>query len=87
MRFGRNTHRRLAKTFPKPSPDEPSYLPQDEAPDKAEIRAKAQGDSLKSQVGEGYQKDEGIFADTARTLKNVMSGKRGEDAAAYGILS
>ena len=72
------------KNISKTKPGKPYYQPQDEAPDKAEIRAKAQGDYMKSQVGEGYQKDEGIFADTARTLENVMSGKRGKDAAAYG---
>lgn len=39
---------------------------------------------MKSQAGDKYQQDEGILADTVRTAKNVMVGKRGPEAMEYG---
>ena len=78
--YAAETRKNIAKT----KPGAPYYQPQDEAPDKAEIRAKAQGEYMKSQVGDKYQQDEGVLADTVRTVKNVMAGKRGPEAMAYG---
>ena len=74
------TRKNIAKT----KPGSPYYQPQDEAPDKAEIRAKAQGEYMKGESGDKYQQDEGILADTSRTLKNLMAGKRGREAMEYG---
>jgi len=78
--YAAETRKNIAKT----KPGAPYYQPQDEAPDKAEIRAKAQGEYMKSQAGEKYQQDEGVLADTVRTAKNVMAGKRGSEAMEYG---
>jgi hypothetical protein len=72
------------KNIAKVKPGAPYYQPQDEAPDKAEIRAKAQGDYMKKEAGDSYQKDEGLLADTGRTIKNLMAGKRGLEATEYG---
>jgi hypothetical protein len=73
------------KRVTKNKPGAPYYQPQDEASDKAQIRADAQGAYMKSQVGDDYQRDEGIFADTARSLKGVMQGKIGKNSVmTYG---
>lgn len=69
----------------KVKPGAPYYQPQDEAPDRALTRAKAQGEHVRRNSTSGdYQQDEGLFADTVRTVKNMMAGKRGRDAIAYG---
>ena len=68
----------------KVKPGAPYYQPEDEAPDRALTRAKAQADYMKNQSGADYQRDEGVLADTSRTIKNLMSGKRGTDAMEYG---
>lgn len=68
----------------KVAPGAPYYQPEDDASDRALTRARAQGEYLKKQAGENYQQDEGVFADTARTLKNVIAGKRGKEATEYG---
>jgi hypothetical protein len=72
------------KRVTKNKPGAPYYQPQDEAIDKAQIRADAQGAYMKSQAGDNYQRDEGFLADTGRTIKNLMTGKRGADAMEYG---
>jgi hypothetical protein len=68
----------------KVKPGAPYYQPEDDAPDRALTRAKAQADYMKSQSGADYQRDEGVLADTSRTIKNLMAGKRGTDAMEYG---
>ncbi len=69
----------------KVKPGAPYYQPiPDDASDRALTRAKAQGEYMKNQAGADYQRDEGVLADTSRTLKNLMSGKRGMDAMEYG---
>ena len=78
--YAAQTGKNIAKT----KPGAPYYQPQKEAPDKAEIRAKAQGEYVKNAAGDNYQQDEGILADTGRTLKNVLAGKRGDEAMEYG---
>ena len=79
--YASQTRKNVAKT----KPGAPYYQPQDEAPDKAEIRAKAQGNYMKSRVGDNYRRDEGVFADTARTLAGVMEGRVGKNAVVtYG---
>jgi hypothetical protein len=35
-------------------------------------------------TGMDPSQDEGMLSDTVRTVKNVMAGKRGRDAIAYG---
>ena len=69
----------------KVKPGAPYYQPiPDDASDRALTRAKAQGEYMKKQSGDDYQCDEGALADTSRTLKNLMAGKRGTDAMEYG---
>ena len=68
----------------KVKPGAPYYQPEDDAPDRALTRAKAQGEYMKKQAGDSYQRDEGVFADTVRTAKNLMAGKSGKDAMEYG---
>jgi hypothetical protein len=68
----------------KVKPGAPYYQPEDDAPDRALTRAKAQADYMKNQSGADYQRDEGVLADTSRTIKNLMAGKRGTDAMEYG---
>ena len=68
----------------KVKPGAPYYQPEDDAPDRALTRAKAQAAYMKKQSGDDYQRDEGVLADTSRTLKNLMAGKRGMDAMEYG---
>ena len=72
------------KRIVKNKPGSPYYQPQNEAPDKAQIRADAQGEYMKRQAGDKYQQDEGMGADTIRTFKNLMAGKRGLEAVEYG---
>jgi len=72
------------KRVTKNKPGAPYYQPQDEAIDKAQIRADAQGAYMKSQVGDNYQRDEGIGADAYRSVRNLMAGKRGLEAAEHG---
>ena len=72
------------ETIAKVKPGAPYYQPEDEAPDRALTRAKAQAEYMKNQSGADYQRDEGVLADTSRTLKNLVSGKRGTDAMEYG---
>jgi hypothetical protein len=72
------------KAIAKVKPGAPYYQPEDDAPDRALTRAKAQGEYMKKQSGDAYQRDEGVLADTSRTLKNLMAGKRGTDAMEYG---
>ena len=67
------------------APGAPYYQPEaGEAPDRALTRARAQGAFLKEQSGDTYQQNEGMLADTVRTAKNLMAGKRGGDAMEYG---
>jgi hypothetical protein len=67
------------------APGAPYYQPEtNEAPDRALTRARAQGEFLKAQSGDRYQQDEGVLADTARTVKNLMAGKLGRDAMEHG---
>ena len=69
----------------KNKPGAPYYQPDtNDAPDKAQIRADAQGEYMKRQAGDKYQQDEGMGADTIRTVKNLMAGKRGLEAVEYG---
>jgi len=68
----------------KVKPGAPYYQPEDDAPDRALTRAKAQAEYMKNQSGADYQRDEGVLADTSRTIKNLMAGKRGTDAMEYG---
>ena len=69
----------------KVKPGAPYYQPiPDDASDRALTRAKAQGEYMKNQAGDNYQRDEGVLADTSRTIKNLMAGKRGMDAMEYG---
>ena len=69
----------------KVKPGAPYYQPiPNEASDRALTRAKAQAEYVKKQSGDDYQRDEGVLADTSRTLKNLMAGKRGMDAMEYG---
>ena len=68
----------------KVKPGAPYYQPEDDAPDRALTRAKAQAEYMKNQSGADYQRDEGVLADTSRTIKNLMAGKRGMDAMEYG---
>jgi hypothetical protein len=68
----------------KVKPGAPYYQPEDDAPDRALTRAKAQAEYMKNQSGANYQRDEGMLADTSRTLKNLIAGKRGTDAMEYG---
>jgi hypothetical protein len=78
------------KAIAKVQPGAPYYQPNayegvsNEAPDVALVRAKAQGEYMKSQVGDNYQRDEGIFADTVRAARNLKAGKRGKDIIEYG---
>ena len=72
------------KAISKVKPGAPYYQPEDDAPDRALTRAKAQAEYMKKQSGDDYQRDEGALADTSRTLKNLMAGKRGTDAMEYG---
>ncbi len=72
------------KAISKVKPGAPYYQPEDDAPDRALTRAKAQAEYMKKQSGDDYQRDEGVLADTSRTLKNLMAGKRGTDAMEYG---
>ena len=72
------------KAIAKVKPGAPYYQPEDDAPDRALTRAKAQAEYMKKQSGDDYQRDEGVLADTSRTLKNLMAGKRGTDAMEYG---
>ena len=72
------------KAIAKVKPGAPYYQPEDEAPDRALTRAKAQAEYMKKQSGADYQRDEGVLADTSRTIKNLMAGKRGTDAMEYG---
>jgi|APGre2960657404_1045060.scaffolds.fasta_scaffold125197_2 hypothetical protein len=72
------------KAIAKVKPGAPYYQPEDDAPDRALTRAKAQAEYMKKQSGDDYQRDEGVLADTSRTLKNLMAGKRGMDAMEYG---
>jgi hypothetical protein len=78
--YASQTGKNIANT----KPGAPYYQPQNEAPDRAEIRAKAQGEYIKNAVGDKYQQDEGILADALRTFKNVQAGKRGNYAMEYG---
>lgn len=68
----------------KVKPGAPYYQPEDDAPDRALARAKAQGEYVKKMSGDDYQRDEGLLGDTSRTIKNLMAGKRGTDAMEYG---
>lgn len=69
----------------KVKPGSPYYQPiSDDASDRALTRAKAQAAYMKKQSGDDYQRDEGVLADTSRTLKNLMAGKRSTDAMEYG---
>lgn len=68
----------------KVKPGAPYYQPEDDAPDRALTRAKAQAEYMKNQSGADYQRDEGVLADTSRTIKNLMAGKRGTNAMEYG---
>ena len=72
------------KAIGKVKPGAPYYQPEDDAPDRALTRAKAQAEYMKNQSGADYQRDEGVLADTSRTIKNLMAGKRGTDAMEYG---
>jgi hypothetical protein len=74
------------KAIGKVKPGDPYYQPEDEAPNRALTRAKAQGEYIKnySNLGDNYQRDEGIFADTIRAVKNYRAGKRGRDVIEYG---
>ena len=72
------------KAIAKVKPGAPYYQPEDDAPDRALTRAKATAEYMKKQSGDDYQHDEGVLADTSRTLKNLMAGKRGTDAMEYG---
>jgi hypothetical protein len=73
------------KAISKVKPGAPYYQPiPDDASDRALTRAKAQGEYVKKQSGDDYQRDEGKLADTSRTLKNLVAGKRGMDAMEYG---
>jgi len=65
-------------------PGAPYYQPEDEASDRALTRARAQGEYMRNQSGGNYQRDEGLLADTGRTAKNLMAGKRGLAAMEYG---
>jgi hypothetical protein len=52
-----------------------------DTPDEAVVRAKGQGKYMAGEVGPlASKQDEGVLAPAARTLKNVMGGKRGEEA-------
>ena len=52
-----------------------------DTPDEAVARAKGQGKYMTGEVGSlSAKRDEGVLAPAARTLENVMAGKRGEDA-------
>ena len=69
----------------KVKPGAPYYQPiPDDASDRALTRAKAQGEYMKKQSGDDYQRDEGVLADTSRLIKNLKAGKRDEDAIEYG---
>jgi hypothetical protein len=69
----------------KVKPGAPYYQPvPDDTYDRALARAKAQGEYMKKQSGDNYQRDEGLLADTSRTIKNLIAGKRGKDAMEYG---
>ena len=73
------------KAIGKVKPGAPYYQPiPDEASDRALTRAKAQGEYMKKQSGDDYKRDEGVLADTSRLVKNLMAGKRDEDAIEYG---
>lgn len=66
------------------APGAPYYQPEDEEARRALTRAKAQGEYMRREAGPTYQQDEGFLADTVRTAKNVLAGKRGRDAIEYG---
>ena len=52
-----------------------------DTPDEAVVRAKGQGKYMAGEVGSlASKRDEGVLAPAARTLENVMAGKRGEEA-------
>ena len=69
----------------KVKPGAPYYQPiPDDAPDRALTRAKAQGEYMKKQSGDDYQRDEGVLADTSRLIKNLKAGKSDTDAMEYG---
>ena len=52
-----------------------------DTPDEAVARAKGQGKYMAGEVGSlASKRDEGVLAPAARTLENVMAGKRGEEA-------
>ena len=72
------------KAIAKVQPGAPYYQPEDDAPDRALTRAKAQGEYMKKQVGDSYQRDEGIFADTVRAVQHLNDGKRGRDIIENG---
>jgi len=69
----------------KVKPGAPYYQPiPNEASDRALTRAKAQGEYMKKQSGDDYQRDEGVLADTSRLIKNIRAGKSDEEAIEYG---
>ena len=69
----------------KVKPGAPYYQPiPNEASDRALTRAKAQGEYMKKQSGDDYQRDEGVLADTSRLIKNIRAGKSDEDAIEHG---
>jgi hypothetical protein len=72
------------KAIAKAKPGAPYYQPENDASDRALTRAKAQGEYVKQKSGDDYQRDEGVLADTSRTIKNLMAGKRGTEAMEYG---
>lgn len=76
-----DAQREDARKIGKVKPGAPYYQPrEDDSVTRAQIRAQAQGEYMKSQAGDRYQQDEGFLAPAARTLKNVMAGKRGAQA-------
>jgi len=71
-----------SKDIESSKPGAPYYRanPSD-TPDEAVARAKGQGKYMAGEVGSlASKRDEGVLAPAARTLENVMAGKRGEEA-------
>ncbi len=64
----------------------PYYQPDaSDTPAERRIRSAAQRNYLNANaMGMNAGQDEGVFADTVRTVRNVMAGKRGRDAISYG---
>ena len=74
--------RKHAREVEEAKPGRPYYQPSTrDNPEQALARARAQGRYMKEQVGGTKSKmDEGVLAPATRTLRNVMAGKRGEEA-------